>query len=67
MTLEPGEAPIEPRIVKVTDGWAAIGYGWAVIGPTVADAIDLYREAEAWHAEIAAREVAVPSESSEVP
>ena len=53
----------EPRLVEVKDGWAALGDGWAVFGPTPADARRLFGAAEDKHAELRAR-TAGPQTSS---
>jgi hypothetical protein len=44
-----------PELVKVVDGWAAVGDGWAVVGVSRDDAVRRFREAEALHRDIASR------------
>ena len=46
---------MEPRLVEVKNGWAAVGDYWAVFGNTVEDATSKFREAERKHEEIANR------------
>lgn len=45
----------QPRLMKIKNGWAAIGDGWAVHAPTKEAALVKYKEAERHHAEIEAR------------
>jgi hypothetical protein len=46
----------EPVMVKIMDGWAAVGHGWAVFATLEGDARYKYAEAQKLHAEIAARD-----------
>ena len=47
---------MEPNLVEVRKGWAAVGDYWAVFGDTEEDAIAKFREAERKHEEIAKRQ-----------
>lgn len=44
-----------PRLVRIKDGWAAHGPGWAVHGATAEDATSKYHEMETLLARIAQR------------
>jgi hypothetical protein len=46
---------IEPRLVPVKEGWAAVGDGWAVVGATRDEARKRFSAAEKKHAELRAR------------
>jgi len=54
---------MEPRLVKVKNGWAAVGDYWAVFGNTEEDAVSKFRKAEQKHEEIAKRQ---PSPSDHI-
>jgi hypothetical protein len=54
---------IEPRLVPVKQGWAAVGDGWAVVGATRGEARKLFSAAEEKHAELRASDPG-PSDSS---
>jgi hypothetical protein len=45
----------EPTVLKIKSGWLAKGNGWAVEGPTKADALRAYEAAQRRHKEIDAR------------
>ena len=47
---------MEPKIVKIKNGWAALAKRWAVLGATEEEAKVLFREAELKREEIATRE-----------
>ena len=47
---------IEPRLVPVKQGWAAVGDGWAVVGTTRDEARKLFSAAEEKHAQLRARD-----------
>lgn len=57
---------IEPRLVPVKQGWAAVGDGWAVVGATRDEARKRFNAAEERHAELRARDSG-PSDSSPSP
>ncbi len=42
----------QPRLMKIKNGWAAVGDGWAVHGVTERDALEKFEQAERRHAEI---------------
>lgn len=44
-----------PVLIRIKNGWAARGEGWAVHAPTREEAIRKYEEAERRHKEIDAR------------
>ena len=46
----------EPVMVKVAEGWAAVGDGWAVIAGSEAAAREKFYDAARLHAKIAARD-----------
>ena len=46
---------IEPRLVPVKEGWAAVGDGWAIFAPSRADAGRRFEEAQRKHREIESR------------
>ena len=46
---------MEPKLVEVKNGWAAVGDYWAVFGNTEEDAVSKFREAEQKHEEISKR------------
>ena len=46
---------MDPKLVEVKNGWAAVGDYWAVFGATKEDALRKFREAEQRHQEIAKR------------
>lgn len=46
---------MEPKIVQIASGWAAVADHWAVFGATKDDAMAKFREAERLHQEIEAR------------
>ena len=48
---------MEPRMVEIRKGWAAVADYWAVFGDTEEDAMRKFREAEQKHEEIAKREI----------
>lgn len=45
-----------PKVVRVRNGWAALGPGWAAHGETEEEARERYEEAESRHRIIDARE-----------
>ena len=55
---------MEPKLVKIKNGWAALAERWAVFGTTEEEAKVLFHEAELKRDEIASREDPVPVESS---
>ena len=46
---------MEPELVGIKGGWAAVGLDWAVFGETKDDALRKYHDAEAQHTEISKR------------
>ena len=46
---------MDPKLVEVKAGWAAVADWWAVIGKTKEEALEKFREAERRHQEIAGR------------
>lgn len=55
---------MEPRLVGIKGGWAAVGKYWAVFGETKEDALRNFYNAEARHTEIALRDVKSQTEAS---
>jgi hypothetical protein len=53
------------ELQEIKGGWAAVGHGWAVFGPTREDALERFRDAEAKHQELDRR--AATSSTSEPP
>ena len=51
---------MEPKLLKVKVGWAAIAERWAVFGTSEDEAREKFREAERKREEIAARKPADP-------
>jgi len=47
---------MEPKLIGIKGGWAAVSKDWAVFGETKDDAINKFRNAEVRHAEIASRD-----------
>lgn len=47
---------MDPRLVEVKNGWAAVGDYWAVFGDTEDVATTKFREAEQKHEEISGRQ-----------
>lgn len=56
------ELPDGPKLVRVRVGWAAVGPGWAVFGPTSDEALERYRDADRKHQEIRQRSDAAPND-----
>ncbi len=52
---------MEPKIVQIKGGWAAVAEYWSVFGQTKEEAEAKFREAEKRHLEIAARSEPEPS------
>ena len=46
---------MEPEVVKVKQGWAALARTWAVFGTTREEALTRFKEPEHRHKEIEAR------------
>lgn len=46
---------MEPKLLKIKVGWAAVAERWAVFGTTEDEALEKFREAERKREEIAAR------------
>ena len=40
---------LEPTLMPIKGGWAALGDGWAVFGESKDDAIEKFRQAESQH------------------
>ncbi len=52
---------MEPRLVQIRGGWAAVADHWSVFGQTKEEAEAKFHEAERRHLEIAARSEPEPS------
>lgn len=47
---------MQPKLVGIKGGWAAVGKGWAVFGETKEQALQNFVAAESRHATIAMRD-----------
>lgn len=52
---------MEPKLIEVKGGWAAVADWWAVFGATKEEALEKFREAEERHKVIYSREVNAPA------
>ena len=55
---------MEPELIEVRNGWAAVGDYWAVFGHSKEEAIHKFRKAEQKHKEIA-MQIPIKSDYSE--
>lgn len=55
-----------PLVTKIKNGWAAVGHGWAVFGPSRDEALERYAEAERKHQELRERDATASGASASV-
>jgi len=54
-----------PQLTPIKNGWAAVGYGWAVVAPSRDEALNRYWEAERKHQELRERDATAPSPTAQ--